>query len=278
MSTRRERKKANREAKRAAEAAAEARARRIRTIRNIVIFAVFIVVLLFLMSCSSDSDDGTEGATASTIEGTDVDPSEPPEWGTTPCPPSEGSGERQIDFEDSFENCLEDGVAYTAVFETTHGRIEVELDTEGHPVTANNFIALARSGYYDDTDLFRTEAQTGIIQGGAPHTQDNTDPGPGYTIADEGPLATSADYAPGTLAMARTADPHSASAQFFFLANEGGDYLGDPAQVGPGAGTYRVFGKTVEGLDVLETIAALDDGSRTPSEPVAIESVTITES
>lgn len=275
MSTRRERKKANRQAKLAAEAAAEARARRIRTIRNVVIFAAFILILLLVLGCTSDSDDRGD-APGPTTEAPSDDA--PPAHGTTPCPPSDGSAEHRIDFDDAFEDCLEDGVVYTAVFDTTHGEVTVELDTENHPLTANNFIALARHGYYDETDLFRTEAETGIIQGGAPHTQDNADPGPGYTIPDEGPAATADDYGPGTLAMARTSAPDSASAQFFFLATEGGRYLGDPEQLGADAGSYRVFGQTVAGLDVLEAIADLDDGSRTPGEPVSIRSVTITES
>src|SRR5699024_4366423 len=126
--------------------------------------------------------------------------------------PEEGTDEPVIDFDDAFESCLEDDVTYTAVIETTHGTVEVELDAEDHPITTNNFVALARSGYYTDTDLFRTESETGIIQGGSPHTQDNSDPGPGYTIPDEGEPATSDDYEPGALAMARTAAPDSASA------------------------------------------------------------------
>ena len=71
---------------------------------------------------------------------------------------------------------------------------------------------------------------------------------------------------------------NSASAQFFLLANEGARYLGDEAQLGPSAGSYVVFGQTTEGLDVLETIAGLDDGTGAPSRQVTIEKVTITES
>ena len=153
----------------------------------------------------------------------------------------------------------------------------VELDTEATPITTNNFVNLARFGYFDGTDLFRTEAASGIIQGGSPHTQDNTDPGPGYSIPDEGLPFTSDDYEPGTIAMAN-AGPDTAGGQFFFLANEGGSYLGDPAQLGADAGSYAVFGQVTKGLDVLQEIAALDDGSGVPSKQVTIEKVTITES
>ena len=86
------------------------------------------------------------------------------------------------------------------------GQVEVALDTKRTPKTTNAFVALSRWKYYDGTKLFRTEKDTGIIQGGSPHTQSNTDPGPGFPIPDEGGKFTSADYGPGTLAMARTAE------------------------------------------------------------------------
>ena len=162
---------------------------------------------------------------------------------------------------------------------TNHGTVKVELDTERTPGTTNNFVTLARYGYYDDTTVFRTEKETGIIQGGSPHTQDNTDAGPGYVLFDEGgpfPQAPEGDvygpfqsYPAGTLAMARSKGPDSAGAQFFFVARNA-DYLGEQ-------GSYVQFGKVVEGLDVLEKIADLDDGQGKPSEPVTIDAITITE-
>lgn len=271
----RERKKANRAAKLAAEQAAADRKRRLRLLRNGVILVIVLVVVLFLLtSCGSDSDDSSEPG----VPSGDEQPVDEPGYGSTECPPDEGVDEPRIDFDDSFRRCIDPTKTYTAVVATSMGDVTVELDAADHPITTNNFVALARSGYYDGTEFFRTEAMSGIIQGGSPHTQSNTDPGPGYTIIDEGPNATAEDYGPGTLAMARTAAPDSASAQFFFLANEGGRYLGDPAQLGPDAGSYRVFGKVTEGLEVLEQIAALDTGNSTPSSIERIESVTITES
>lgn len=195
-------------------------------------------------------------------------------------PPAEGVDEPKIDFDTGFAQCIDTAKTYTATVQTTEGTVIVELDTERTPITTNNFVALARYGYYDGTEFFRTEAESGIIQGGSPHTQSNADPGPGpdFSVPDEGLPFSSDDYGPGTLAMARTAAPNSASGQFFLLANEGSRYLGDEASLGTDAGSYAVFGKVTEGLDVLEKIAALDDGSSTPSKPVSIETVTITES
>lgn len=277
----RERQKANREAKLAAQAAQEAKEKRKRFIRNVVILVAAIIVTGFLLSAlsgcsSSDSDGATADGGSTTAPAPSGD--DGPAFGTGECPPADGVAEPVITFDDAPAKCIDPDKTYVAEVETTEGTVTVELDTSKTPLTANNFVALARFGYYDDTSLFRTEARSGIIQGGSPHTQDASDPGPGYTIPDEALPFTSEDYAPGALAMARTAAPDSASAQFFFVANEGSAYLGDTEQLGDSAGTYVVFGRTTEGLEVLEKIANLDDGSGAPSKPVSITKVTITES
>ena len=253
----RERKKANRAAKIAEQEAAEAKARRIKAIRNVVLFGVGIVivaVLLSLTACGADTDTDdaagnrptTTDTTATTTGGSspagpDGDETGDPAYGDGECPPVEGVDEPVIDFTIAPQLCIDPARSYMATFATTLGEFTVELDTERTPLTTNNFVVLARFGYFDGTDLFRTEAASGIIQGGSPHTQSNTDPGPGYTIPDEALPFSADDYAPGTLAMARTAAPDSGSAQFFLLANEGGRYLGDPESLGSGAGTYVNF-------------------------------------
>lgn len=273
----RERQKANKAARLAAQQAAEAKKRRIKFIRNVVILVVAIIVVGLLLAGCADSDGsvstGPGGADQTTGAADDG-------YGTTKCPPAKGVDEPKIDFDTGFAKCIDPAKTYSAAVQTTEGTVTVKLDTERTPITTNNFVALARYGYYDGTELFRTEAESGIIQGGAPHTQSNADPGPGpnFSVPDEGLPFSADDYGPGTLAMARTAAPNSASGQFFFLANEGSRYLGDEARLGADAGSYAVFGKVTEGLDVLEKIAALDDGSSTPSKSVSIDKVTITES
>ncbi|WP_420123812.1 peptidylprolyl isomerase [Nakamurella sp.] len=200
-------------------------------------------------------------------------------YGTGACAPVAGAATPVLEFPDAFADCLDPGKAYTATITTSEGPVVVQLDTDRTPIAANNFVNLARSGYYDDTSLFRTEARTGIIQGGSPHTQNNRDPGPGYTIPDEGLPFSTADYAPGVIAMANSG-PDSGGGQFFFLSQAAGSYLGDPQAIGDSAGSYVVFGRTTQGLDVLQKISDLESpaGSSTPSRPVTIESVTITES
>ncbi len=270
-SDKRERQKANRSARLAAEQAAEAKQRRMRFIRNAVLVTAGIIALGFLLSLMGCTSSGSSTTAPAKDAGG---------YGATPCPKASGAP-RTIDIAAPFEKCIDPAKTYTATVTTTEGTVTLALDTKRTPITTNNFVALARSGYYDKTDFFRTEAGTGIIQGGSPHTQDNTDPGPNaddsYGIPDEALPFTAADYGPGTLAMARTSAPDSASGQFFLLATKGGEYLGDKTQLGADAGTYVAFGKVTKGLDVLVAISKLDDGSSVPSKKVGITEVTIDE-
>lgn len=285
----RERQKAQRAARLEAERRAAARAQRNRTIRNVVITGVAIIAVIVLWSllsgCSSSaSSDGSSGGivpvTTTSSKGASSGATSTPPTNVLAetCPKADGSSPRRIDFRASPPRCIDPAKAYTAVFATSKGDVTVALDTKKTPNTVNNFVFLARYHYFDGTRFFRTEANTGIIQGGSPHTEDNTDLGPGYTIKDEGTPFPASAYGPGTLAMANTGQPNSGGAQFFFLATDGGKYLGDPTT--PGAGSYAVFGKVTKGLDALVAITKLDsgDGQGTPTKAATIRSVTITAS
>lgn len=242
--------------------------------------AASLAILLLLAGCGSSSgSDGASGSETTTTASETTTTAAEPSYGTGDCAPSAGVDEPVLTFDDAPKQCIDPAKTYTATFETSEGTVVVELDTKTTPITTNNFVNLARSGYFDGTDLFRTEAQTGIIQGGSPHTQDNTDEGPGYSIPDEGMPFTSADYKPGVIAMAN-AGPGTAGSQFFFVSQEAGSYLGDSAAIGASAGMYAVFGQTVEGLDVLQKISDLESspGSGVPSKQVTIDKVTISES
>ncbi len=203
------------------------------------------------------------------------DPSPTTTFGSGACPPDDGSGPTVLYFDGPHPLCLDFAKQYTAVFDTTAGELRIALDTVNTPVTANNFAVLAWHHYYDDTLLFRTDPSIGIIQGGAPHTNSPSDPGPGYTIPDEGSGFT---YEPGHLVMARTAAPDSASAQFFFAVNENAALLNSQ-------GTYVVFGQMDDAsLAVAEAILAshVDQPDNPlgggPEPPVFVNSVTIEES
>ncbi len=204
----------------------------------------------------------------------DDDFAEVTDFSSSECPPADGSGPTVLDFDGPQPLCLDPAKQYTAMFDTTAGEMRISLDTFNTPVTANNFVVLARYHYYDDTLLFRTDPSIGIIQGGAPHTNSPSDPGPGYTIPDEG---FGFAYEPGQIVMARTAAPNSASAQFFLAVNENTALLNNQ-------GTYVVFGQMDdESLAVAEAILAshVDQPDNrlggAPEPPVTVNSVTIEE-
>lgn len=193
------------------------------------------------------------------------------DYGTGPCAPVGGAAEAVLDFADAPGLCIDAAATYTAVFDTTRGTVRVALDVANVPGTVNNFVNLARFGYYDGTLLHRSDPSIGILQGGSPHTGDAGDPGPGYVIWDEG---SGFAYRPGQLVMARLDAPNSADAQFFFTVT-------DAAALLDADGTNVVFGEVIEGLEVLVEILAShrdepgNDFGGAPDPPVLIRSVTI---
>ncbi|MCY3952593.1 MAG: peptidylprolyl isomerase, partial [bacterium] len=167
--------------------------------------------------------------------------------------------------------CIDTSVPHTATFDTSRGVVRVALDVANTPGTVNSFVNLARFGYYDDTLVHRSAPSIGILQGGSPHTDTAADPGPGYTLWDEG---TGFTYRPGQLVMARRNEPNSAGAQYFFTVTEDAGLL-------DGQGTYVVFGEVIEGLDVLSDILAshVDEPDNplggSPDPPVTVNTLTI---
>lgn len=244
----------------------QAQKRRRRNTRTIpvVVVAVVVVVIAIILTGTSGSSKKTPVATATTTTGpatsTSTSPSTttvtPPTaapvtggtkiTGTTPCPAANGSSPHVTSFAKAPPLCITNGAAYTATFDLNVGTVVVSLDTTKTPNTANNFVVLSLYHYYDGTALFRTDPSIGIIQGGSPTTQSASDPGPGYTIPDEGKGYT---YAPGDLVMARTSAPNSAGAQFFFCVTSACSNLNSQ-------GTYVVFGHVTSGLSVLQKILA----------------------
>ena len=269
----RERQKAGRQARLEAARAEQERKERRRRYLTFGVIGVVIVGGLYAWSVfgGDDGDDSADSTTTTVATDTTAVPGEFA-YGTTECAPDTPPAEPVVDYEDSFQDCLDHDATYVAVFDTNQGEIRVDLDTTNTPGTVNNFVNLARNGYYDGTTFFRTDTSIDIIQGGSPHTDDPADPGPGYTIPDERSGFT---YEPSQLVMARTAAPDSAGAQFFFVA-------GPDASLLDSQGTYVVFGATdADGLDVLESILDLnvDDPASglggAPSRTVTVESVTI---
>jgi len=162
------------------------------------------------------------------------------------------------------------------IIRTTFGDIKLELDAEKAPATVANFLDYARAGFYDGT-IFHRVINNFMIQGGGFDTEMEQKP-VGKPIENEADNGLTNDF--GTIAMARTMEPHSATAQFFINVKDN-DFLNHSGKNMQGWG-YTVFGKMVEGEDVLEKIRNVPTGSRSghqdvPTEAVIIETVEIVE-
>ena len=156
---------------------------------------------------------------------------------------------------------------------TNFGDIVIELDDEKAPKTCANFRQYVEDGFYDGT-IFHRVINGFMIQGGGfePGMVEKPTRDP---IQNEAGNGLGNDI--GTLAMARTMEPHSATAQFFINVSNNG-FLNHPGQDGWG---YCVFGRVVEGLDVVEKIKGVDTTSRmfhqdVPVDDVVIESARVT--
>lgn len=162
------------------------------------------------------------------------------------------------------------------IIRTTFGDIKLELDAEKAPITVANFLDYARSGFYDGT-IFHRVINNFMIQGGGFDTNMEQRTA-GKPIQNEADNGLKNDF--GTIAMARTMEPHSATAQFFINVKDN-DFLNHSGKNMQGWG-YTVFGKMVEGEDVLEKIRNVPTSSRAghqdvPTDTVIIETVEIVE-
>jgi len=167
----------------------------------------------------------------------------------------------------------------TALLETSLGNIKIELYTDKMPITAGNFVRLAKSGFYDGLHFHRV-IKGFMAQFGCPHSKDpnssraGTGDSPYGTIKDEHPADAKISNEPGTLSMANTGAPNSGSCQFFMntVHNSFLDFFT------PGASKHPVFGRVIEGMDVLKKIESTPtDGGDRPVTPVKMNRVTVTE-
>ena len=157
---------------------------------------------------------------------------------------------------------------------TTFGALTLELDAEKAPKTVQNFVDYANNGFYDGT-IFHRVIDNFMIQGGGFDTDMHQKP-TAEPIENEADNGLQNDR--GTIAMARTMDPHSATAQFFINVKDN-DFLNHSGKNMQGWG-YCVFGKVVEGDAILDKIRVVPTGSSAghqdvPREAVVIESVTV---
>lgn len=152
--------------------------------------------------------------------------------------------------------------------QTSAGRIAIELYPDKAPISVENFLAYVREGFYDGL-IFHRVIDGFMIQGGG------FDPAMKMKTPSRPPIKNEANNglknAEGTIAMARTRDPHSASSQFYInLVNN--DSLDYPSFDGWG---YAVFGKVIEGFDIVEKIGKVATGNKAGHQNVPLEAVVI---
>lgn len=159
---------------------------------------------------------------------------------------------------------------------TSAGDIVLELYTGQSPITAGNFVKLAKEGYYDGTKFHRV-IEGFMLQGGDPQTTDDSlaarwgTGGPGYTIEDE--FIPGLSNVRGTISMANTGAPKTGGSQFFInlVDNTGLDFDKPPM-----TSRHPVFGRVIEGLDIVDEIGGVATDSRDrPIEAVVIQRVTV---
>jgi len=160
---------------------------------------------------------------------------------------------------------------------TSAGDIYLELDSTNAPITVVNFLKLAENGYYNGT-IFHRIIDGFMVQGGG--LDKNMAPKPTGTEPIQNEANNGLKNDRGTLAMARTMDPHSATGQFF-INHKDNDFLNHTAETAEGWG-YAVFGAVINGMDVVDLIAlsttsTVGGYADAPLEPTIINSVTVSE-
>ena len=207
----------------------------------------FLILLLLLSYCSTDQS-GTEEVLEDTDKTT-----------TTGVTMSDKVYDKQPDMNINMDT------TYTAVIKTNLGDMTVEFFLDDAPMTVNNFVSLAKDGYYDNV-IFHRVISGFMIQGGDPSGTGHGDYGkyPGYEFEDE--LNNQRPYEKGILAMANRG-PNTNGSQFFIMHVE---Y--------PLPYSYTIFGSVTEGFDVIDKIASVEtDSADKPTDDVVINTVEILE-
>ena len=276
--SKRERQKKNRDARReqVTRRQQQGKARKRGSQVGVVVLLVVALVGFVFVTGNNSNTDVSETETESTQETVDTSQdtvaaqaSIPFEYGTSACPPIDGSAEQRREFTDSHQLCIDPAKTYVATFDTTQGSFSVRLLSDRAPGTVNNFVSLARWKYFDGTKCHRV-IEDFVVQCGDP-TATGTG-GPGYSFADELPQA--GEYKVGSLAMANSG-PNTNGGQFFVITGNSG------ASLPP---SYSLFGEVVDGLDTaVKAMGALFNPDPAangvpPAGDIVLKSVTISES
>jgi cyclophilin family peptidyl-prolyl cis-trans isomerase len=244
----RERQKENRERARVERERMMKRQRQMRTFRSLAYVTVPIIVILVVVSLVS-GNDGKKSASSSAAGACGTPVKNPPR--TFSAPPAQ---------------TIDPSADYRATMCTSEGDITFFLDAKNAPIATNNFVFLARQGFYDGLTFHRA-SKNFVIQGGDP-ARDGSG-GPGYTVQGEVPTD---HYPEGSLAAAKTGTepPGTFGSQFFIVTGSGGASLPND---------YALFGRVNKGLDVAKKIEsyAPSSGDGTPTKKVTINAVQVTE-
>lgn len=252
-SAKRERQRENRARKLEVQAAAEKRRRLWRSVRGFALVLVPVAVVFAVLVLRNGDDGGgsaTTATTATTRSATTTITTLAPK---APLPRPEVT--------------IDPARTYTATIETTQGRIVIALDAKGAPVSVNNFVYLARQGYYDGL-LINRAAKNFVIQTGSPNNTQSG--GPGYSVQSEAPPGP---YAVGSVAWAKAGNEPAGTAGSQFFIGTGSNITTLPRD-------YGYIGTVTEGLAVAEKIMgfAPASGDGPPSPQVQMTKVTIAES
>jgi peptidyl-prolyl cis-trans isomerase B (cyclophilin B) len=157
------------------------------------------------------------------------------------------------------------------LIETTMGNITIELDMQNAPISSENFLTYVDDGYFVDTTFHRIIPDF-MIQGGGITADMQDKPSKHAAIENEANNGLKNDR--GTLAMARTGEPHSATSQFFINHADNG-FLNFTSESTQGWG-YAVFGKVTDGMDIVDAMAQVATGNKGGHQNVPLETITIT--
>ena len=222
------------------------------------------VLALVLGACGGDDDSGASSADR-TQTGTAAQQTEQAQG---VCRDVEQPTPRDGGHQKKPTKLLATSKAYDVTLNTTCGSFTIRLDQKTSPNAAASFVALARSGFFDDT-IFHRIVQGFVIQGGDPTVTGSG--GPGYSTRDKVP--PNASYDPGVVAMAKAGNEPAGTAgsQFFVVTGRGSGLTPD----------YAVLGKVTRGMDAVQAIGKLGDpasgGTGTPLQSVVIQKVTVRE-
>lgn len=242
----RERQRQNRDQRREYENQLAKRRKAWKTARTFALIALPVIAIGVVLNLTNSGDSETASAPGCTSVST---------------PDPKPAGGRTVP-----DLTIDPAQIFVADVETNCGAFTITLDAAQAPQTVNNFVTLARDGFYDGLPFHRVQKGF-VIQGGDPKG-DGTG-GPGYTLPDEPPAD---GYRKGTVAMARSAEGTSGSQFFVVTSSDGAVGLGGPPY------QYSLLGQVTSGIKAVDRINRLGTADQSPKQPIVITSITIVES